>query len=421
MKTFNLPDLGEGLPEAEIVTWHVKVGDTVKVDQPLVSVETAKAVVEVPSPWSGKIAKLHGAEGDVIPTHAALVDFDIDGGTAAAPSGEKHAGLADTTPPDDAPRKPVKEDSGTVVGNMPTSDDVLEETAIVGRQRRGKAPVKAAPSARALAKQLGVDIGRCAPSGRSGVVTAKDVRAVADGAPRGRSASPPSPYTTPAWQAPARRDDVRYGEAEKLRGPRRAMHQSMSASRDQVMPCTLFDDADIHGWMPGQDITGRVIRAIVAGCRAEPGLNAWYDGEQQSRTLHERVDLAMAVDTPDGLIVPVLRGVDALDGAGLRSAIDEVKVATRERTVSPAQMKDPTITLSNFGMMAGRYATPVVVPPQVAIVGTGGIRHDVVAVLGGIETHRRIPLSLTFDHRCITGGEACRFLAAMIQDLQRPF
>lgn len=414
MKTFKLPDLGEGLPEAEIVTWHVKVGDTVKVDQPLVSVETAKAVVDVPSPYAGKIAKLYGAEGDVIPTHDPLVDFDIDGDAPA-----KTVAPAEATPAEEAPREPVKEDSGTVVGNMPTSDDVLEETAIVGRKRRGKAPVKAAPSARALAKELGVDIARCSPSGRGGVVVAKDVRAVADSGGRATPAS--GAPMTPAWSAPAKRTDVQYGVAEKLRGPRRAMHQSMSASRDAVMPCTLFDDADIHGWMPGQDITGRVIRSIVAGCRTEPGLNAWYDGDAQSRVLHEQVDLAMAVDTPDGLIVPVLRGVDALDAAGLRAAINDIKVATRDRTVSPAQMKDPTITLSNFGMMAGRYATPVVVPPQVAIVGTGGIRHDVVAVMGGVETHKRIPISLTFDHRCITGGEACRFLAAMIADLQKPY
>lgn len=404
MKTFILPDLGEGLPEAEIVTWHVKVGDMVKVDQPLVSVETAKAVVDVPSPWTGRIAKLYGAEGDVIPTHNPLVDFDIEGSATAKPAAPAKAA--------------VKEDSGTVVGNMPTSDDVLEETAIIGRQRRGKAPVKAAPSARALAREMGVDIARCQPSGRAGVVTAKDVRDAASGS-AGRSTAPSS--STPAWTPAARREDVKYGVPEKLRGPRRAMHQSMSLSRDSVMPCTLFDDADIHGWMPGQDITGRVIRAIVAGCRAEPGLNAWYNGEEQVRTLHEHVDLAMAVDTPDGLIVPVLRGVDRLDAGGLRAAINEIKVATRERTVSPAQMKDPTITLSNFGMMAGRYATPVVVPPQVTIVGTGGIRHDVVPVLGGIETHKRIPISLTFDHRCITGGEACRFLAAMIADLQKPY
>jgi 2-oxoisovalerate dehydrogenase E2 component (dihydrolipoyl transacylase) len=415
MKTFKLPDLGEGLPEAEIVTWHVKVGDTVKVDQPLVSVETAKAVVDVPSPYAGKIAKLYGAEGDVIPTHDPLVDFDIDGDSAD----KKPIDPADATPPEDAPRESVKEDSGTVVGNMPTSDDVLEETAIVGRKRRGKAPVKAAPSARALARELGVDIARCQPSGRGGVVVAKDVRNAAGGA-AGRAPTGAAP-STPAWAAIPERDDVDYGTPEKLRGPRRAMHQTMSASRDSVMPCTLFDDADVHGWMPGQDITGRVIRAIVAGCRAEPGLNAWYDGEEQTRILHRQVDLAMAVDTPDGLIVPVLRGVDGMDGTAMRGAINEIKAATRDRTVTPAQMKDPTITLSNFGMMAGRYATPVVVPPQVAIVGTGGIRHDVVAVLGGIETHKRIPISLTFDHRCITGGEACRFLAAMIADLQRPY
>lgn len=411
MKTFKLPDLGEGLPEAEIVTWHVKVGDTVKVDQPLVSVETAKAVVEVPSPWAGKIAKLYGAEGDVIPTHDALVDFDIDGDSAEtkAPAKEKKAAAGTA----------VKEDSGTVVGNMPTSDDLLEETVIVGRSRRDKSPVKAAPSARALAKELGVDINHCQPSGRGGVVVAQDVRAASAGV--GLTTATGGAPMTPAWSAPAKRSDVKYSVAEKLRGPRRAMHQSMSASRDSVMPCTLFDDADIHSWMPGQDITGRVIRSIVAGCRAEPGLNAWYDGDAQERTLLEQVDLAMAVDTPDGLIVPVLRGVDALDAAGLRAAINEVKVATRERTVTPAQMKDPTITLSNFGMMAGRYATPVVVPPQVTIIGTGGIRHDVVPVMGGIETHKRIPISLTFDHRCITGGEACRFLAAMIADLQKPY
>lgn len=413
MKTFKLPDLGEGLPEAEIVTWHVKVGDMVKVDQPLVSVETAKAVVEVPSPWAGKIAKLYGGEGDVIPTHNPLVDFDLDGDNAEAPAPKKEEKKAPES-------KAIKEDSGTVVGNMPTSDDLLEETVIVGRGRRGKSPVKAAPSARALAKELGVDIARCQPSGRGGVVVAQDVRAASSGG--GRTAAPSSGApSVPAWSAPTKRTDVQYGVKEKLRGPRRAMHLSMSASRDAVMPCTLFDDADVHGWMPGQDITGRVIRSIVAGCRAEPGLNAWYDGDAQERILHEQVDLAMAVDTPDGLIVPVLRGVDGLDAGGLRAAINEVKVATRERTVTPAQMKDPTITLSNFGMMAGRYATPVVVPPQVTIIGTGGIRHDVVPVMGGIETHKRIPISLTFDHRCITGGEACRFLAAMIADLQKPY
>ncbi|MBW3568401.1 MAG: 2-oxo acid dehydrogenase subunit E2, partial [Proteobacteria bacterium] len=206
-----------------------------------------------------------------------------------------------------------------------------------------------------------------------------------------------------------------------LKGPRRAMHNSMTASRSQVAECTLFDDADIHGWMPGQDITARIIRAVAVGCRTVPQMNAWYNGEKMERTIHKHVDLAMAVDTPDGLIVPVIRKVDTKNGQQLREELNVIKTKTRDRTVAPEDMKNPTITLSNFGMMAGRYATPVVVPPQVAILGTGGLRHDVVAVMGGIETHRRIPLSITFDHRCLTGGEACRWLAAVIKDLEKAY
>ena len=408
MKTFNLPDLGEGLQEAEIVSWHVQEGDVVKVDQPLLSVETAKAVVDVPSPWAGKISKLHGKAGDIIPTHAALVEFDMQGDAPPA----KPAG---GTKPDAAKREPVAEDSGTVVGNIPTSNDVVAETAII-RRKQGKstAHVKALPSVRILAKQLGVDLTDCEASGKNSTVTADDVRQHAGGAPAAAAQAPAA-----RWEMPKPRADVRYGVAEPLRGPRRAMHASMTRSRSEVAECTLFDDADIHNWAAGQDITVRLIRAMVAGCRAEPELNAWYDGDKLERTLHERVDLAMAVDTPDGLIVPVLRDVGRKQAPQLRADLNRIKEATRNRSVTPADMKDATITLSNFGMMAGRYATPVVVPPQVAILGTGGLRFDVVPVMGGIEVHRRIPLSITFDHRCITGGTACRWLAAVIADLQK--
>ena len=258
-------------------------------------------------------------------------------------------------------------------------------------------------------------------TGKSGLITKNDVQQAASGAAPA-AAAPVAAYAPSApWQAPPRRTDIQYDVAEPVRGPKRAMHQSMTAARSQVMECTLFDDADIHGWMPGQDITARIIRAIVAGCRTEPGLNSWYDGDKVERIIHGHVDLAMAVDTPDGLIVPVLRRVDEKNGEQLRADLNRIKEATRSRSVSPDDMKNPTITLSNFGMMAGRYATPVVVPPQVAILGTGGIRHDVVPVLGGIEVHKRIPLSITLDHRCITGGEACRWLAAVIKDLQKAF
>ena len=391
MKTFMLPDLGEGLPEAEIVTWHVKKGDKINVDEPLLSVETAKAVVEVPSPFTGTVLKLHAAEGGIVETGKPLADFQIEGDSEASPA--------------EAAEDKNSGDSGTVVGNMPTSDEVVVETAVAGgKRKRAKGRVKAAPATRALAKKMGLDLASVPASGKFGQVTADDVRQVSQ---RGSATA----------RATARSAPLVLGKPEPLRGPRRAMAQSMALARDQVAPCTIFDDADIHGWLRKNDVTARVLRAIAAGCSVEPGLNAFYDGESVSREIHERVDIAMAVDTPDGLLVPVVRDVAGKDATQLRADINRIKKATHDRTVAPADMRDYTITLSNFGMMAGRYATPVVVPPTVAILGTGGISHDVIAVMGGVEVHRRIPLSLTFDHRCVTGGEACRFLAAVIADL----
>lgn len=419
MKTFNLPDLGEGLQEAEIVSWHVKEGDTVKVDQPLVSVETAKAVVDVPSPYAGRIAKLHWKDGDIVPTHSALVDFDVDGGGAAAPKAEAPKPAPAAKP--EVKTEPIAEDSGTVVGKMATSSAVVEETAIIRKRVvKGTGKPKAAPAVRAYAKGLGIDLTRITGTGKSDLITRADVDKAASspGAIAGtkdrRGEARPAAVKPSAPVAP-----IQFGEMVPMKGPRRAMHASMTKARSEVMECTIFDDADIHYWAPGNDITGRIVRSIVAGCRAEPGFNAWYDGEKLARQVHERIDLAMAVDTPDGLIVPVLRDVGRKDMAQLRADLNVIKEKTHSRTVSPDDMRNPTITLSNFGMMAGRYATPVVVPPTVAIIGTGGIRHDVVPVLGGVEVHKRIPLSLTFDHRCLTGGEACRFLAAMIKDLQK--
>lgn len=399
VKTFNLPDLGEGLPEAEIVSWLVAEGDMVKVDQPMLSVETAKAVVEVPAPYTGRIAKIHAPDGTILPTHAPLVDIDTASDAAAAPA---------PPPPAPAASAAAREDSGTVVGKMMSSDEVLEDADIAGRGRRKSAErVKAAPAVRALARELGVDLEACRPTGRHGRLVADDVRAAAAGSkPAGTARQAPKIKLPP-------------GKPEQLRGPRRAMAQSMSAARDLVSQCTIFDDADIHGWAHGQDITARLLRAIAAGCRAEPALNGFYDGDGMSRQLESRVDIAIAVDTPDGLIVPVVRDVGQKSAQELRADLNAIKKATRERSVKPEDMRDFTFTLSNFGMMAGRYATPVVVPPTIAILGAGGLRYDVVPVMGGIETHRRIPLSLTFDHRCATGGEACRFLAAVIEDLQR--
>jgi pyruvate dehydrogenase E2 component (dihydrolipoamide acetyltransferase) len=408
MTTFNLPDLGEGLAEAEIVRWHVKVGDTVKVDQPMVAVETAKAVVEVPSPHSGVIRALHGNPGDIVATGAPLVEFDLP---AAATS------TRPATPK--TPERAPADDSGTVVGSMPTTnEEEFFENAVAGVASAAKRErVRAAPAVRALAKRLGVDLTRVAGSGRGGLITVDDVMTTSG--PTALHTAATVTALKPASGGARATPPGAAGEPEKLRGLRRAMAQSMSLARDSVMNCTLFDDADLHQWKKGQDITTRVLRAIAVGARAEPGLNAWFDGEAQTRRLLSRIDVGIAVDTPEGLLVPVIRDVGARAPEELRRDVDRLKRAARDRSVAPEELREFSFMLSNFGMIAGRYATPVVVPPAVAILGAGRLSHDVIAVMGGIEAHLRMPLSLTFDHRCITGGEAARFLAALLRDLER--
>ena len=208
------------------------------------------------------------------------------------------------------------------------------------------------------------------------------------------------------------------GAAGEGTGP--AVAQGMSTCREEGGLCHLFDAGDINDWIVKRNIPARILGAIVAGCVAEPGLNGFYHSDAMTHQTESRVDIAMAVDTEEGLIVPVIRNVEAMSIDDIRAAVKHLKQATRKRSIAPQDMVNYTFTLSNFGMMAGRYATPLMVPPTVGILGTGKLQHDVVAVMGGIEVHRRIPLSLSFDHRCVTGGEAARFLAAVIQDLEMP-
>ncbi len=198
------------------------------------------------------------------------------------------------------------------------------------------------------------------------------------------------------------------------------MARVMAEAQAQVVLTTLNDDADLQVWPAGTDLTARLVRALVAGSRAEPALNAWFDGAALTRTLHAPVDVGIAVDTPDGLFVPVLRNADMLDLGGIREAIARLRQQVESRSIAASELSGATLSLSNFGKFAGRYATPIVVPPSVAILAAGRLRHELVPVMGGVETHRLLPLSLSFDHRCVTGGEAARFLRAVLDDLAIP-
>jgi pyruvate dehydrogenase E2 component (dihydrolipoamide acetyltransferase) len=360
-KTFNLPDLGEGLQDAEVVAWHVAAGDRVVADQPLVAVETDKAVVEIPSPCAGKIARVHAEAGARVRVGAPLVEF-VEGPSA---------------------------DTGAIVGELatpPSSDKKVEPRPSVSGPR-------AAPAVRRRAHELGVDLADVVATGPDGAITTEDVEKTA------RIAAAATP-------------------AEEVRGVRRAMAVNMARAGAEIVPATVSDDADIGDWREGEDFTVRLVRAIVAGCKAAPALNAWYDGARMERRLHSTIDLGLAVDIGDSLIVPVLRDVGSRDAVNLRQGIDRLKADVCARTVPLSELRGQTMTLSNFGMFAGRYATLVIVPPQVAILGAGMARPALVPRNGNPVVRRILPLSLTFDHRAVTGGEAALFLRAVIRDLE---
>lgn len=502
---FLLPDLGEGLPDATVVEWLVKEGASVRLDEPLVAMETAKAVVEVPSPCSGVLLRTGGGAGRVIATGALLAEFRLDPNApqraAGHDTGHHHAPAAPSTPAVATPAAVStttasaggeRSDAGTVVGAVSGSNQLRSESVLsVGG-------IKAVPAVRALAKKLGVDLARVTPSGAEGVITLQDVKQAASlpspigasGALPTRSAGPasaaahasaaagvraggegttsptphfvpePSPQPTPpavglhadgrspahgfAVHAPGSPQGERgslgertplsaagkplrtqppgvtaSGQPEPLTGVRRNMARVMAQAQAEVVLTTLTDDADLQHWLPGNDLTARLVRALVAACRAEPALNAWFDGATLTRTLYRQVDVGIAVDTPDGLFVPALRNADMLDLAGIREGVTRLRQQVEARALPASELSGYTISLSNFGKFAGRYATPIVVPPTVAILAAGRSRHELVPVMGGVETHRLLPLSLSFDHRCVTGGEAARFLRAVLDDLAR--
>lgn len=363
MRQFVLPDLGEGLEEAEIVTWHVTEGDHVVTDQPLLSVETDKAVVEIPSPSSGRIAHLFGNKGDIVKVGAPLVEF----------------------------AEGAEQDAGTIVGELgreehpPAAGISLERP--IGQQPR------MFPAVRALARKLGVNLETVEATGPGGTITRADVERAAKVMPE-------------SWFA------------EPMRGMRRAMAQRMTAAHGQIVPATVTDEADIDDWPTGEDVTIRLVRAIAVACKAEPALNAWYNATAEERRLNPRVNLGIAVDTEGGLIVPVLRNVAERSVSDLRAGLDRLRADAIARSIPPEELRGATISLSNFGMIGGRFANLIIVPPQAAIIGAGRISPRAVAHRGQPAVRRMLPLSLTFDHRIVTGGEAARFLVALKSDLE---
>ncbi len=378
MKIFYLPDLGEGLAEAEIREWYVKVGDTVTVDQPLVSMETAKAIVDVPSPYAGKILRLHGSANDIIKTGAPFIEYEIAGASAEKPA-----------------------DKGSVVGKLESSEKKWDDgDVIIGSATSTNVTIKAMPAARALAKELNIDLATVKATGPGGLITANDVKNSTS------TSSQPQHTTTEAH------------EVENIHGVRRVMAQTMMLSQREVVPVTIIEDADITNLPLDEDLTVALLMAMTKAAQAEPALNAWFDAKTFERKIFTNVHIGMAVDSVEGLFVPVIKNIEQYDKKSLRAKIDELKLGVKKRELNAKEMQGATVSLSNFGMIAGRYATPVIVPPAVAILGCGRVRSAPVVADGKVVVGRILPLSFTFDHRAVTGGEATRYLKVVVDYLE---
>ena len=472
LSVFRLPDLGEGLTEADVVEWYVAEGEAVALDQPVVALESAKAVVDIPSPVAGRVLRHCARPGETVATGAPLVEFEVEGGGRAG-AADIAADTVDAAGPGasdgvrgtsgDGGIERVSDPGGSGwplaihgterapgpggfgwplaahrlgrafgaggSGWTPAPPEVGRAFGAAGAER-----IDAMPAARAKARALGVDLASVAGTGPGGRIRVADVERAAGRAPEPEqtgsvaghveSATGQAERTTEQTGRAARpvepaAEQAGFTPGEALRGVRKTMAERMALSRARVVPVTVNEDADIGDWRIGEDVTVRLIRAVAAGCAASPALNAWLDEGATRRTLHGAVHLGIAADTGDGLFVPVLRDAGAKEPAALRTEVDRLRAGAAARSLAPEELDGATITLSNFGTLAGRYGTPIVVPPQVAILGAGRAREEPVVHGGKLTIRRRIPLSLTFDHRACTGAEASRFLAAALVDLER--
>ncbi|MCA0893519.1 dihydrolipoamide acetyltransferase family protein [Microbulbifer agarilyticus] len=387
MKIFKLPDLGEGLPDATIREWLVQEGDSVAADQPLVTVETAKALIEVPSPYAGVVEKCFVDEGQTLNTGQPLIGF-------------KQGEIAQTSA-----KMP---DTGTVVGKIEAGGQALTQEHHPVSNR----PRSATPAVRALARQLGVDLSRFHPAGSR--FSEAEVRAAATGA----TMSMRQQESTRVL-APSQSDGVLVAPtmpAASAEPARRAMAMVMAQSRDQICPMTLCDEVDISRWPKGTNATVRLLRAMVEAGSAEPNLNAHFIND----TLQPQtpINVGLAVDASKGLYVPVLKDVAALSPQDLQAAIARFKQQAEDGGIPQQDLQGATIHLSNFGSLAGRFATPVVVPPLVCIVGAGRAHKAVLPHKGKARVRKLLPLSITADHRAVTGGELARFLQVMREQLE---
>jgi pyruvate dehydrogenase E2 component (dihydrolipoamide acetyltransferase) len=389
LREFKFPDVGEGIAEGEIVRWLVKEGDSVKEDQDLLEVETDKALITLNSPYTGKVTRLHGKEGDMIKVGDVLTTVDAGGEEGTVTGAEKG-------------------DSGTVVGTL--SDNEVVEVVH---------PVQATPAVRVLAKQMRIDLASVKGTGPGGRITKEDVERAA----------------TKAGQQTSEEADA-YGLVEKvpLRGIRRTVAKRMAEASKRVAEVTIWEDADITDLEQVRAKERRVaeekgvrltylpflIKAIIPALKGHPYFNASLDEAAEAIILKRYFNIGIAVDTTDGLIVFVIKDADKKNILDLAKETATLAEKARLRKIDLHELKGSTFTITNYGVVGASYGTPIINHPEVAIIGLGKIEDRPVVRSGQIAIRKIMPLSLAFDHRVIDGVEAGRFLGVVIQHLEDP-
>ncbi len=404
-KEFKFPDIGEGIEEGRIVKWQIKEGDSVEEHQVVGEIETDKAVAEIPSPYSGKITKINFKEGDTVKVGEVL--FVVEGGEGDAKNTQEIVRKSD-------PEKIVKP-AGAV--------GYLEEAAEVESPRHGLA----VPAVRKLAKELGVDLARVKGTGFGGKITEGDVRIA----------------KKPQVVVKKKYDMWGYIDHAPLVGIRRAIAKHMVEAVKHAPHVTIMDEMDASALVKIREEKLKealrqaqgeaekqgvyltylpfIMKALAAAMKEYPRVNAEVDEEAQDIIIKKYYNFGVAVDVDgEGLVVPVLKGVDMKDIFSIAKEIKELADRTRAKKLDLQDMKGGTFTITNFGSLGSWFATPILNYPEVAILGLGRMKDKPVVINGKIEVRPIMPLSLAFDHRVIDGAYAIRFLNALMQYLQEP-
>ncbi|MBI5227244.1 2-oxo acid dehydrogenase subunit E2 [Candidatus Micrarchaeota archaeon] len=447
-KEFIFPDVGEGIHEGKIVKWHAKEGDSVKADVTIVEVETDKAIVELPSPATGTVLKINFKEGETIKVGEILVVIGEPGEKVPTPSAKPTEHAPPVQDPH-APKPPIVQSPSS---SQPTAQPTIQPTPQIPRaaESGGTKQPMATPSTRKLAREMNVDLAMLTGSGPGGRITDDDVRKAGSGS--AQSAKSGSSQPTQKTQsfggvapsgsgAPSASSAIKIPIESKdgdvripLSGMRKVIAERMTYSKMHIPHACGMDYVDVTRLViirehQKQNLLTRgikltylpfVVKACVVALKKFPSFNCHFDNERGELVVKKDINIGIATDTPEGLIVPVVKNADIKSIIEIAGEIEAHAIAARERKIKLDDIKGGTFTITNVGSIGGMYSTPIINPPEVAIVGIHRIKDMPLVVDGKIEARKVMGLSICFDHRVIDGALAAEFLNVLKQYLSEP-